>query len=72
MALTLSPVWGLCASFSWSGSGRQRFGVTGSLQGMSPDVNAGETPQVTSRRGSLVAGRYRIDSLIAAGGMGEV
>ena len=40
---------------------------------MSPDVNAGETtPQVTSRRGSLVAGRYRIDSLIAAGGMGEV
>ncbi len=40
---------------------------------MSPDVNAGETtPQVASRRGSLVAGRYRIDSLIAAGGMGEV
>ena len=40
---------------------------------MSSDVNAGETtPQVASRRGSLVAGRYRIDSLIAAGGMGEV
>ena len=39
---------------------------------MSPDVNAGESPQVTSRRGSVVAGRYRIDSLIAAGGMGEV
>ena len=40
---------------------------------MSPDVNAGETtPQSTSRRGSLVAGRYRIDSMIAAGGMGEV
>jgi serine/threonine-protein kinase len=40
---------------------------------MSPDVNAGQaTPQFTSRRGSLVAGRYRIDSMIAAGGMGEV
>jgi serine/threonine-protein kinase len=41
---------------------------------MSPDVNAGETtPQTAqSRRGSVVAGRYRIDSLIAAGGMGEV
>ena len=40
---------------------------------MSPDVNAGKTtPHVTSRRGSLVAGRYRIDSMIAAGGMGEV
>ena len=40
---------------------------------MSPDVNAGQTtPQSTSRRGSLVAGRYRIDSMIAAGGMGEV
>ena len=40
---------------------------------MSPDVNAGEAAQQTpSRRGSLIAGRYRIDSLIAAGGMGEV
>ena len=40
---------------------------------MSPDVNAGSTtPQFTSRRGTLVAGRYRIDSMIAAGGMGEV
>jgi serine/threonine-protein kinase len=40
---------------------------------MSPDVNAGEAEQqAPSRRGSLIAGRYRIDSLIAAGGMGEV
>ena len=74
IALTLSPVWGLCASSVLTlRIGRHRFGATGSLPGMSPDVNAGETtPQVTSRRGSLVAGRYRIDSLIAAGGMGEV
>ena len=40
---------------------------------MSPDVNAGEAAQhATSRRDSLIARRYRIDSLIAAGGMGEV
>jgi serine/threonine-protein kinase len=40
---------------------------------MSSDVNAGEAArQAPSRRGSLIAGRYRIDSMIAAGGMGEV
>ncbi|MGI9084023.1 MAG: protein kinase domain-containing protein [Aeromicrobium sp.] len=40
---------------------------------MSSDVEAGGAgPSAASRRGALVAGRYRIEKPIAAGGMGEV
>ena len=40
---------------------------------MSSDVEAGGAgPSAASRRGMLIAGRYRIDKPIAAGGMGEV